>query len=67
MRKTLLAITLGLTALAVAACGDTGASSSPDNSFLPGASVESVTPIESAMPSDMLESPSDMLESPAAS
>ena len=67
MRKTLIAITLGLTALAAAACGNSGAGSSPDNSVLPGDSVESMTPIESALPSDMLESPSDMLESPAAS
>ena len=53
MRKTLIAITLGLTALAAAACGNTGAS----------AGAESVAPLES--PSEMLESPSDALESPS--
>jgi ABC-type glycerol-3-phosphate transport system substrate-binding protein len=57
MRKTLIAITIGLTALAAAACGNSGTGASPDSSVLPGDSVESMAPVESALPSDMLESP----------
>ncbi|MEO5966158.1 MAG: hypothetical protein ABIR11_11885 [Candidatus Limnocylindrales bacterium] len=56
MRKTMIAIAIGLTALAAAACGNGGSSTAP---------LESVAPV--ASPSDMLESPSDMLESPSAS
>jgi ABC-type glycerol-3-phosphate transport system substrate-binding protein len=58
MRKTLLALALGLMTLVAAACGGTDTGS-------PGASdiLESVAPVES--PSDMVESPS--AESPAAS
>lgn len=65
MRKTLVAITLGLAALTAAACNGGGTTSSP--SVVPGDSVESMAPVESALPSDMLESPSDSLESPASS
>lgn len=64
MRKTLIAITLGLTALAAAACNNGGSTTSTTK-------PASMAPIESAQPSDMLASPSDMLtapsESPAAS
>jgi len=67
MRKILFAITLGLAALTAAACNNGGGTSSPSPSALPGDSVESMAPVESAAPSDLLESPSDMLESPAAS
>jgi hypothetical protein len=68
MRKALIAITLGLAALTAAACNNGGGgASSPGSSTMPGDSVESMAPVESALPSDMLESPSDMLESPAAS
>ena len=55
MRKTLIAIALGLTALAAAACGNSGATTAPD---------ASAAPLEST---DMLESPSEMLESPSES
>ena len=55
MRKTLIAIAIGLTALAAAACGGSGATTGTDSS---------AAPLESASPSDMLASPS---ESPAAS
>ena len=59
MRKTLLALLLGLTALAAAACGTTGSTTAPDGSL---------TPIDS--PSDALPSdaPAESMEpSPAAS
>lgn len=64
MRKTLLAIVLGLTAIGAAACG--GANDGTDT-FAPtdDGMTESLAPIES--PADGLESPSDMLESPASS
>ncbi|HET7831108.1 MAG TPA: hypothetical protein VFL03_16260 [Candidatus Limnocylindrales bacterium] len=52
MRKTLIAIVLGLTALAAAACGNSGSGSSAGTDT--GASA---APLES--PSDMLESPSE--------
>jgi len=55
MRKTLIAIALGLTALAAAACGGSGATTSTGGS---------AAPLESASPSDMLVSPS---ASPASS
>jgi ABC-type glycerol-3-phosphate transport system substrate-binding protein len=55
MRKTLIAIALGLTALAAAACGNSGASTGTDTS---------AAPLEST---DVLASPSEMLESPSAS
>ncbi len=55
MRKTLIAIALGLTALAAAACGGTGATTAPD---------ASAAPLEST---EVLESPSEMLESPSES
>lgn len=57
MRKTLIAIALGLTALAAAACGNSGSSAGTDT----GASA---APLEST---DTLASPSDMLESPSES
>lgn len=64
MRKTLIAITLGLTALAAAACNNGGTTSSASPSMAP---VESTMPSDTlASPSDMLASPSDMLASPAA-
>jgi hypothetical protein len=66
MRKTMIAIALGLTALAAAACGNSGTDGSPG--------LETTAPLES-MPlesvgtesMDPLASPSDMLESPASS
>lgn len=62
MRKTMIAIAVGLTAVVAAACGGSGASSSPGTM----APVESPSDVLGS-PSDMLESPSDMLESPSAS
>ena len=59
MRKTLIAIVLGLTALAAAACGNSGSSTSTDASAAPLESTDVL-----ASPSEMLESPS---ESPASS
>jgi hypothetical protein len=67
MHKTLVAIVLGLTALTAAACNNGGGTSTPGASTAPGDSVESMAPVESPLPSDMLESPSDSLESPASS
>jgi ABC-type glycerol-3-phosphate transport system substrate-binding protein len=61
MRKTLIAIVLGLTALAAAACGNSGSGSSAGTDT--GASA---APLESASEAP-LESPSDMLESPSES
>ena len=55
MRKTLIAIAIGLTALAAAACGNSGATTAPD---------ASAAPLEST---EVLESPSEMLESPSES
>lgn len=63
MRKTLIAIAIGLTALATAACGGSGTGS--DVSQEP---LESMDTIESMDPA--LESPSDMMlpsDSPASS
>ena len=58
MRKTLIAIALGLTALAAAACGNSGSGSSAgtDTSAAP---LESTDMGASESPSDMLESPSE--------
>jgi hypothetical protein len=70
MRKTIIAISLGLTAFTVAACGGAGSSSAPLESptLAPIESpAESMAPIESpaeSMPTT--ESPSDTA-SPAAS
>lgn len=63
MRKTLIAIALGLTALAAAACGGSSTGTT--------APLESVAPMESTdTSSPALESPSDMVlpsDSPASS
>jgi hypothetical protein len=62
MRKTLLAIILGCTALVAAACG--GGAGSPGTSLEP---IESL-PLESVPAESMpAESPSDLVESPSAS
>lgn len=59
MRKTLVALLLGLTALAAAACGTTGTTSAP---------VDSLTPIESPSDSVSSEAPAESVEaSPEAS
>jgi hypothetical protein len=67
MRKILVTIAIGLTAVAAAACGNGGSSTAPGdlNTLAPLESPSDM--LQSTSPSDMLESPSDMLESPAAS
>jgi ABC-type glycerol-3-phosphate transport system substrate-binding protein len=65
MRKTLIAIAIGLTALATAACGGSGSGTDSDVSQEPLASDPALQSMDPA-----LESPSDMLlpsDSPASS
>jgi len=61
MRKTMIAIALGLTALVAAACGNSGSSAGTGASAAP---LESTPVLVSPSASDMLASPS---ESPASS
>lgn len=60
MRRSILALLVGLSALAVAACGEGG--TTPTSTF-----DDFASPSDVVLPSDMLESPSDLLESPASS
>lgn len=63
MRKTIIAIALGLTAIAAAACNTPG-NSVDSIAPLESVGLESLEPLESV---DPLASPSDALESPASS